>query len=260
MNVQTIEKTSVNKFELLQKVKEMYRKVALFPNDNYHFETGRKLAEHLGYPAELLDRIPSEAIASFAGVGYFFDLVKLEEGEFVVDLGSGSGMDAFFAYQQVGPTGEVIGIDMTPEQLEKANSLKKSPKENVFFLESQIEELPIIRNCIDAVISNGVINLSSNKQKVFEEAARILRPGGRLVISDIVTEIHLPEHISCNATYWAACIGGAMQIDDLHAVIEDAGFMILEEQDNPYAFLSNGAKGATSKYGIKSISLKAIKL
>ena len=125
MNTLLEKPQKVNTHDLENKVKDMYRKVALNPEVEYHFEMGRALAERLGYPANKLDQIPSGAIASFAGVGYYFDLARLKEGESVVDLGSGSGMDVFFAAKEVGEEGEVIGIDMTHEQLEKSNTLKE---------------------------------------------------------------------------------------------------------------------------------------
>jgi len=254
------ESKKVNRHELETKVKDMYRKVALNPEIEYHFEMGRALAERLGYPSSILNKIPEQSIASFAGVGFYFDLAKLKKGESIVDLGSGSGMDVFYAAQEVGNIGDVIGIDMTAEQLLKSRSLKSdSDMDHINFLQSYIEELPVISNSTDVVISNGVINLSSDKSRVFEEAARILKPGGRLVLSDIVTTHKLPENISCNATLWAACIGGAMQVDEYLELIEAVGLQVIETKDNPYAFLSNGAKGATADFGIKSISLKAIK-
>ena len=114
---------TVDAQELEAKVKDMYRHVAEEPDGDYHFELGRKLATHLGYPPEVLDQIPEGAIESFAGVGYFFDLAELAEGESVIDLGSGSGMDVFFAAQQVGPQGDVVGVDFTAEQLNKARGL-----------------------------------------------------------------------------------------------------------------------------------------
>ncbi len=253
-------KSNVNKEELELKVKKMYREVALHPEVTYHFEMGRALAERLGYPSQILDNIPSSAIDSFAGVGYYFDLAQLQEGENVVDLGSGSGMDVFFAALQVGERGEVIGIDMTIEQLNKAEGLSKGYNfKQVAFRNSYIESIPVVSGSIDAVISNGVINLSSEKEKVFQEAARVLKTGGRLALSDIATTVKLPDNISCNATLWAACIGGAMQIDEYYALIEGAGMKVIKVKENPYQFLSNSAKGATKDYGIKSISLLAIK-
>ena len=131
----------------------------------------------------------------------------------------------------------------------------------MYFLNAYIEELPIISNTIDVVISNGVVNLSSDKESVFQEAARVLKPGGRLALSDIVTEVLLPKRISCNASLWAACIGGAMQEKAYCNLIESAGFRIIAVQDNPsYQFLSKSAVGASNAYGVKSISLLAEKL
>lgn len=251
---------SVNRQELEQRVKKMYRDVALQPEVSYHFEMGRALAERLGYPSLILDKIPEAAIASFAGVGYHFDLAQLKAGEVVVDLGSGSGMDVFYAALQVGKQGEVIGLDMTVEQLEKSKRLRDHfDFKGVNFLESYIEKPAIVSECIDVVISNGVVNLSSRKATVFEEAARILKPGGRLALSDIVTTIPLPERISCNVSLWAACIGGAVEQGEYLGLIEAAGLKVEAVKVNPYEFLSKGAKGATLDYGIKSISILAIK-
>ena len=256
----TATKSNVNKDELEQKVKIMYRDVALHPEVSYHFEMGRALAEKLGYPTPMLDNVPASAIDSFAGVGYHFDLAQLQKGENVVDLGSGSGMDVFFAALQVGKSGEVIGVDMTNEQLDKAEKLSKQYNfKQVVFRNSYIESIPVVSGSIDAVISNGVINLSSEKERVFQEAARVLKTGGRLALSDIVTTVKLPDNISCNATLWAACIGGAMQIDEYYALIKEAGMKVTKVKENPYEFLSNSAKGATRDYGIKSISLLAVK-
>ncbi|MEM1328903.1 MAG: methyltransferase domain-containing protein [Bacteroidota bacterium] len=253
--------TKFNAQELEQRVKDMYREVALHPEVTYHFEMGRALAERLGYPSEILDQIPSEAIASFAGVGYYFDLARLKAGEVVVDLGSGSGMDVFYAATQVGQSGEVIGLDMTLAQLNKANQLKQRHHfAQVDFLESYIETPPIVSGCADAVISNGVINLSSRKDQVFQEAARMLKTGGRLVLSDIVSTTKLPESISCNVSLWAACIGGAIPESEYLALIKAAGLKVIQVKENPYQFLSKGAKGATAKYGIKSISVLAVKM
>ena len=261
--MKTIEKNQtkkVNQQDLEKRVKDMYKKVALHPEIEYHFEMGRKLADRVHYPSSTLDKLPSPAIDSFSGVGYYFDLAQLQKGEVVVELGSGSGMDAFFAATQVGKTGEIIGIDMTNEQLEKSSTLRdQAGFTQVVFRKSYIEDLPIMSNSINAVISNGVINLSSEKSKVFNEAARVLKKGGRLAISDIVTKTKLPENITCDATLWAACIGGAMQIDAYKQLIEDAGLEIVKVKDNPYAFISDNAKGATKQYGIKSVSILAIK-
>ena len=247
--------------ELEQRVKEMYREVAETPEGEFHFETGRPLAERLGYPSEELDAIPAEAIDSFAGVGYYFDLARIRPGETIVDLGSGSGMDSFLAARATGQDGRVIGIDMTDAQLEKATRLaREHGLTNVVFRKGYIEQLPVEDSSTDVVISNGVINLSPEKTKVFAEAARVLRPGGRLALADIVTSTQLPVGVTCDAALWAACIGGAMQRDDYREAIENAGFEIDDLRENDqYRFVSERADNATQKYGVKSVSLLAVK-
>ena len=259
----TLSKPSVtiDKVELEKKVKDMYRDVALNPKGEFHFEMGRALAERLGYSPEDLDRIPTGSIESFAGVGYYFDLANIEQGESVVDLGSGAGMDTFVAALKVGNNGSVVGIDMTKEQLAKANQLRdKARFSQVSYLEGYLEKVPSEDGRFDVVISNGVINLAPEKDKVFKEMARVLKPGGRIAISDIVTEIRLSEGITCNTNLWAACIGGAMQQDKYKSAIEEAGFLIEKFQDNPeYQFISKSAQGASKEYGVKSISLLAVK-
>jgi SAM-dependent methyltransferase len=246
---------------LEQKVKAMYRDVATNPHGEFHFEMGRALAERLGYTSADLDAIPAPAIDSFAGVGYYFDLAALKPGESVVDLGSGSGMDTFVAALKVGAGGRVIGIDMTDEQLAKAEGLRAAAGvAHLEYRKGYIELTGVAGASCDAVISNGVVNLAPDKHAVFREAARLLKRGGRLALSDIVTEVQLPEGITCNATLWAACIGGAMQVGDYVAAIELAGLRVRTVRDNPaYQFISDNAQGATRKYGVKSVSILAVK-
>jgi arsenite methyltransferase len=259
----TLNKTSaaIDKAELEKKVKDMYREVALNPKGEFHFEMGRVLAERLGYSPEDLDRIPAESIESFAGVGYYFDLADLKEGGLVLDLGSGSGMDVFVAALKVGSTGHITGVDMTDEQLAKSEQLRKENNfENISFQKSYIETLPFVDASFDAVISNGVINLSPDKEKVFIEIARVLKPKGKMAIADIVTEKQLPENVVCDSTLWAACIGGASQQDDYRKAIERAGMEIFDMKTNKaYGFISDSAKGASKDYGVKSVSLLAKK-
>jgi arsenite methyltransferase len=252
--------TQVDTAELESKVKDMYRHVAEQPEGRYHFEMGRPLADRLGYPADVLDRIPEGAVESFAGVGYFFDLARLRPSETVIDLGSGSGMDVFFAASQVGPEGRVIGVDFTAEQLAKARALaEEAGFGQVELREARIEDLPLEESSCDCVISNGVINLAPDKAQVFAEAARVLRPGGRLAIADIVSEQQLKESIVCDVDLWASCIGGAAQEDAYREALESAGLRIDEVRQNPYEFISDQARNASGKYGVKSISLLAVK-
>jgi arsenite methyltransferase len=247
--------------DLEAKVKAMYRKVADDPHGEFHFEMGRTMAERLGYVPAELDRIPPPAIESFAGVGYYFDLADLKEGETVIDLGSGSGMDSFLAAIKVGNRGQVIGIDMTDAQLDKAERLRAGGGfANVAYHKGYIDQTMLEDASADVVISNGVINLAHDKQSVFREAARLLKPGGRLAISDIVTAAQLPDTVVCNADLWAACIGGAMQHDDYRRAIEAAGLRVKTIRDNAgYQFISANAKGAQQKWGVKSISVLAVK-
>jgi arsenite methyltransferase len=245
--------------ELEEKVQLMYSAVATEPRGAYHFELGRSLAERLGYPADMLGELPAGAVDSFAGVGYFFDLAELRPGESVVDLGSGSGMDVFFACARVGPRGRVVGVDFTAEQLAKARTLAQTAGfDQAEFRAGRIERLPIDET-VDCVISNGVINLSPEKEVVFAEAARVLRPGGRLAIADIVSEHQLKESIVCDADLWASCIGGAAQADTYRQAIEAAGLRIDDIRRNTYEFISPRARRASAKYGVKSISVLARK-
>jgi ubiquinone/menaquinone biosynthesis C-methylase UbiE len=247
--------------DLEAKVKVMYTSVARDPHGEFHFEMGRALAERLGYSPADLDRIPPEAIESFAGVGYYFHFAELKAGETVVDFGSGSGMDSFLAALKVGRSGKVIGVDMTDAQRVKAEGLRdRHGFDQVSFVAGYIESGPLPDGSADALISNGVINLSSNKAQVFREAARILKRGGRLALADIVTETQLPENVVCNATLWAACIGGAAQQDDYRGMIEAAGLRVINSEDNrAYEFISDNARGASRTFGVKSISLLAVK-
>lgn len=248
----------VDEDHLERAIKEMYTEVATNPGGDFHFLTGRSLAEALGYDPALLDRIPAEAVESFAGVGHYFDLVGLQEGESVVDLGSGSGTDLFCAAVQVGPTGRAIGVDMTPAQLAKARRLRDSGGlDHVELVESRIESVPLPDGVADCVVSNGVINLAPDKGSVFREVARILRPGGRLALADIVSGRPLVGRTRRNTDLWAACIGGAIPQESYVEAIEGAGLHVEAVRENEYEFLTEHALQACDKYGVVSISLLA---
>jgi len=251
---------TVDTGELETKVKQMYTDVAREPHGAFHFELGESVALRVGYDASRLAEVPTAAVESFAGVGHYFDLAALQPGETVVDLGSGSGMDVFYAASLVGPTGRVIGVDFTPDQLAKSRALAtERGVAHVEFREGRIEELPLPDASVDCVISNGVINLCPDKAAVFAEAARVLRPGGRLAIADIVTETQLSDAIVCNADLWASCIGGASQQDSYRSAIEAAGLDVEEFRGNAYAFISDQARNASEQYGVKSVSALARK-
>ncbi|MBY8996367.1 MAG: arsenite methyltransferase [Candidatus Thorarchaeota archaeon] len=184
------------------------------------------IAEALGYDTE---GMPVSATESFAGCGNPVALASLKEGEVVLDLGSGAGLDMFVASKKVGETGKVIGVDMTPAMIEKA---KKNAEElgitNVDFRFGDIEDMPVDDNSVDVVISNCVINLAPNKAKVFQEAYRVLKPGGRVMVSDIVLSKTLPKEVSDEVVTYTGCIGGAILDEEYLQHMRDAGFENVE--------------------------------
>jgi arsenite methyltransferase len=255
---QTDASSLVDRDELERQVQEVYRSVARDPDAPQHFETGRGLALRLGYPESLLDFVPDAAVDSFAGVGYHLDLAALEPGDRVLDLGSGSGTDAFCAAVGVGETGRVVGIDFTDAQVARGTSLAESHDfANVEFLEASIDDLPFDDVSFDVVISNGVINLSPVKDRVFAEAARVLRPGGRLAISDIVSATPLKEATRRNTELWAACIAGAIPASAYLDALATAGFETTATRPNDYRFLSDRARDACETYGVESTTVAA---
>jgi arsenite methyltransferase len=197
--------TPVNAAALREEVKKKYRDVAVNPHDTYHFHTGRPLAARLGYDAKSVDVLPDEAVESFAGVANPFSLRDLKPGERVVDLGSGAGFDCFIAGGKVGPTGHVVGVDMTEEMLAKSRkTVHAMGLSNVAFREGLLEQLPVADGWADVVISNGVLNLCADKQQVFSEIRRVLRPGGHLQFADIANGKPVPESAVANIDLWTA--------------------------------------------------------
>jgi SAM-dependent methyltransferase len=173
----------------------------------------------------LLATLPEGEAAVSYGCGDPITLASLEPGQTVLDLGSGAGLDCFFAARKVGPTGHVIGVDMTPEMIERArSSAQRLNLPNVEFRQGYLEDLPVESNTVDVIISNCVINLSPDKSKVFAEAFRVLRPGGKLAVSDIVTDGPLPESIKKSLSAWAGCVAGAMEAGEYTEMMESAGF------------------------------------
>jgi SAM-dependent methyltransferase len=193
----------VDQKELRAQVQEKYREVALEPGAPFHFHTGRALATRLGYPAAVVDRLPDSAVESFAGVGSPFALRDLQPGERVVDVGCGAGFDTFLAADQVGPNGQVIGVDMTPEMLAKARrNVDELGLHHVEIREGLAEHLPVADGWADVVIANGVINLCVDKATVFAEIHRVLRPGGRLQFADIANGNPVPAAAMRDVDLW----------------------------------------------------------
>jgi arsenite methyltransferase len=241
----TIENLAVDPVALRRSVREKYREVATDPNGGFHFHTGRRLAELLGYAADLVDPLPDRAVESFAGVADPFSLRPLGQEDRVVDIGSGGGFDSFFAARLVGHGGHVVGVDMTPEMLDKARTTaRKLRLENVEFREGIAEELPVDDDWADVVISNGVLNLVADKTRAFQEIARILRPGGRLQFADIAVGRDVPEAATCDIDLWTDCIAGGLSIDGWRSVVADAGFVDIEV--GPPVDTFGGAPGETN--------------
>lgn len=189
---------------LRQQIREKYTDVALEPEKGFHFHTGRVLARMLGYEEQTLDSLPPGAVESFAGTGNPHSMGKLLSGQTVLDIGCGAGFDTLIAAGEVGPQGRVIGVDMTPAMLEKAREVVASlGLSNVEFRQGLAEKLPVDSESIDVVISNGVINLCPDKMAVMREVYRVLRPGGRFQIGDIVVHKEVPQEAKDDIDLWS---------------------------------------------------------
>ena len=177
------------------------------------------------YPSELLATLPGGESSVSYGCGDPITLASLEPGQTVLDLGSGAGLDCFFAGRKVGETGKVIGVDMTPEMIERArSSAERLDLHNVEFRQGYLEDLPVESNSVDVIISNCVINLSPDKSQVFTEAFRVLKSGGKLAVSDIVTDGPLPDAVKQSLSAWAGCVAGAVEANDYIGMMKSVGF------------------------------------
>ncbi len=257
-----------------QDVREAYAKVANASNDKT--ATGIEssccgvsdddaintlISTRLGYSESDLENVPSGADMGL-GCGNPRAIASLQAGETVVDLGAGGGFDCFLAAQEVGKTGHVIGVDMTPDMLSKARSnADKGEYSNVEFRLGEIEHMPIANNTADVIISNCVINLSPNKEQVFKEAFRILKLGGRLAISDVVATVELPEAIRNDPGLIAGCMGNASLISDLEAMIKDAGFedVKIQPKDESKEFIRDWAPDHNITDYVVSASIEGVK-
>ncbi len=215
--------------EIKRVVKKTYAKVASSGcsccGDSSWMPTDSELARLVGYSHDELKDLPKKSVDTFAGCGNPLALSELKTGETVLDIGSGGGFDAFLAAKKVGTTGRVVGIDFTEEMIRRATrNAKELGLKNVEFRLGDAEDMPVESNSVDVVISNCVINLAPDKDKVFKEAYRVLKPRGRMIISDIVTDGGLPDEVRKDPRHWAACIAGAVEIEDYLRKIRNAGF------------------------------------
>ena len=224
--------------------------------------TANDVSSQLGYSTEELTAVPDGANLGL-GCGNPQAIAELKPGEVVLDLGSGGGFDCFLAARQVGETGYVIGVDMTPEMVSRArNNAAKGGFTNTDFRLGEIEHLPVPDQTVDVIISNCVINLSPDKQQVFDEAFRVLRSGGRLAISDVVTTAELPAEIKNDLdVLYSGCISGASSVDELKTMLTQSGFkdVVVEPKEESRAFIKDWVPGSKVEDYIASAVIKAIK-
>jgi SAM-dependent methyltransferase len=217
--------------------------------------TAEQIGMAIGYSEQEVRSVPDNANLGL-GCGNPIALASLHEGEMVLDLGAGAGFDCFLAAKKVGKNGKVIGVDMTPDMVEKAReNAKNGAYENVEFRLGEIENLPLEPESVDVIISNCVINLSPDKKKVFQEAYRVLKPGGRLMISDLVLLKDLPESLKESVQAYTGCIAGAMKKEQYLKLIEDAGFQQIDVQDEEYFSLGLGSEDAMAKAIAKEMDI-----
>lgn len=230
---------------ITQAVREKYGKAALQAREKKSSCCSNPVTSNL-YASDELQGIPENAIKASLGCGNPTFLTQLHEGETVLDLGSGGGIDVLLSAKRVGPTGKVYGLDMTDEMLELARENQRAAGvKNVEFLKGEIESIPLPDNSVDVIISNCVINLSADKSRVFREAHRVLRSGGRFAVSDIVLKRALPEALGKDIELWTGCVAGALLEGDYRKLLADAGFAEIDiEETRSYDIAGGAAMGA----------------
>lgn len=260
-----------NKEETREQIRKNYSQVALNGSGGCCCSPGccssdttfdvNEVIKNLGYSADDLSNMPDQANMGL-GCGNPIAIASLKEGETVLDLGSGGGFDCFLARRQVGEKGLVIGVDMTPEMIKLAReNAQKSGYSNVEFRLGEIEHLPVADSTVDIIISNCVINLSLDKEKVFKEAYRVLKDGGRLSISDIVATAELPEDIKSDIAMMAGCIAGAEYVENIRAMLYNSGFkkINMKPKDNSKEILSSWIPNKNIEDFVASYIIEAIK-
>ncbi len=260
--------------EIRQNVRDSYAQVAEASNEGASTGVGASccgvsddaaintlVSTRLGYTEDDLDNVPAGADMGL-GCGNPRAIASIKPGETVLDLGSGGGFDCFLAAAEAGETGQVIGIDMTPTMISKArNNAAKGNYQQVEFRLGEIEHMPVANDTVDVIISNCVINLSPDKKQVFSEAFRVLKPGGRLAISDIVASTELPEKIKQDLALYSGCMAGASQIFELQAMLEANGFeqITIAPKDESKDFIKDWAPGQGVEEYVLSATIEAVK-
>ncbi len=215
----------------------------------------------MGYSAEEIGNVPANAVMGL-GCGNPQAIAALRPGEVVLDLGSGAGFDSFLAARQVGESGKVIGIDMTPDMIKRAQeNAAKGAFENVEFRLGEIEDMPVDDNSIDVILSNCVINLSPDKAAVYKEAYRVLKTGGRLAISDMVASGEIPQEIKNDMDLYSSCVAGALKVDELDQILNEAGFrnILITPKDESREFINKWTPGIPIEDYVLSATIEAVK-
>lgn len=255
---ETLDPPTIDLDALRASIRAEYAAVAGEPDRGFHFHTGYRLAAILGYPQDWIETLPLGAAVSMAGTGNPFALGEIRLGERVVDCGSGAGADALIAARLVGPTAQVIGVDMTPEMVAKARAnAAEASLTNVEFREGSVEALPVEAGWADVVISNGVLNLVPDKAAALAEMFRVLRPGGRLQVTDIILERPVAATSRQDVSLWTGCIAGGLLEDELRAVVAATGFVDIEVVPGGDVFAGAPQHSNAAAYGTRGAGIRA---
>lgn len=241
-------------------IQQAYSDVAERPSREFHLPSGTALADRLLYSKSMLDGIPEGAIIAFSGVGNPFTLGSIKTGEVVLDVGSGAGLDALIAAGMVGPMGRVIGVDVTEAMVAKAwRNAQAMWATNVQFVRGMAESLPIPEASIDVVISNGAIHLCSDKSAVFAEMHRVLKPGGRFQIADILVDTSIPSHLTELLPHWTSHVAGSLPRAACEDLLHTAGFCNVEVVSFFDTFKGTGVEAVTRQYGARGFNIRGYK-
>lgn len=252
--------TVLDRGKLRTAIEDAFTNLALHPQRRFHFVSGEPLARRLGYTAELLTGVPRHAIESFAGVGNPWRMERPRPGDAVLDVGCGSGVDTIIASRLVGPEGCVTGVDMTAAMVERAQQCVVSARAtNTRIRWGHAESLPLADASVDMVVSNGVISLTPNKRDTFREIARVLKPGGRLQIADVVVEWRVPGYVAESLNLWTECIAGATWMEDYPPLLEEAGFEQPSIREIFDVFAGTQVEANSSMFGARGANITAVK-